>query len=95
MINQKKCPHCGEWSHWQQQLTDRCEHCNELLEYRAVQEKAAWKKRLSDEKTADFFTPKETDGPFMLATRKIAFFFHLVFSLIAWLFIWSFASTPG
>ncbi|GAB3740569.1 hypothetical protein GCM10027594_20490 [Hymenobacter agri] len=38
LISTKKCPACQQWSHWQQQAHDRCEHCGELLDPRAQQE---------------------------------------------------------
>jgi len=95
MPSQKKCNHCGQWTVWDHKLTDRCQHCNELLQPQLAQEKEEWKARIVNEKKDDFFTPKDTDGPFMLATRRVAFFFHLIFGAIAWIFIWSFASTPG
>jgi predicted amidophosphoribosyltransferase len=38
----KKCPHCGQWTSWQQRPTDRCEHCGQELEpYRAASEQAS------------------------------------------------------
>ena len=27
----KKCPECGEWSDWNQQISDTCQHCGALL----------------------------------------------------------------
>ena len=30
----KKCPACQQWSGWQKQPDDRCEHCGELLDPR-------------------------------------------------------------
>jgi hypothetical protein len=27
----KKCPECREWSDWNQQITDTCQHCGALL----------------------------------------------------------------
>jgi hypothetical protein len=34
MTSTKKCPVCQQWSRWQQQAHDRCEHCGELLDPR-------------------------------------------------------------
>jgi hypothetical protein len=34
LVSTKKCPSCQQWSQWQQQATDRCEHCDELLDPR-------------------------------------------------------------
>jgi|GEM_PF-5181053 len=32
LASTKKCPHCGQWTSWQQQPDDRCEHCQQTLE---------------------------------------------------------------
>jgi hypothetical protein len=38
LVSTKKCPACGQWSHWQQQAADRCEHCGQLLDPRTHNE---------------------------------------------------------
>lgn len=39
-MSQKKCPACGQWSHWNQDINDKCEHCGKVLEaQRAVDQK--------------------------------------------------------
>ncbi len=91
----KKCPHCSKWTKWDGKPESTCEYCMQPLDARAVDEKREWDERQESYKKNDFFTPKDTDGPFMLATRKVAFVFHLIFGGIAWIFIWAFASTPG
>ena len=35
LFSSKKCPHCQQWSGWQQRPNDRCEHCGELLDPQA------------------------------------------------------------
>lgn len=37
LLSTKKCPHCQQWSSWQQGPGDHCEHCGELLDPRAQQ----------------------------------------------------------
>ncbi|WP_303311710.1 hypothetical protein [Hymenobacter sp. BT730] len=32
LSSSKKCPHCGFWSEWRQQVDDRCERCGQLLD---------------------------------------------------------------
>jgi hypothetical protein len=95
MNQEKKCGSCGQWTAWTGKATDRCTHCNALLDSRTIQEHEEWKEREEAYQKNDFFTPREDDGPLMLATRKVAFVFHLIFGGIAWIFIWAFASTPG
>jgi len=31
IMGEKKCPHCGEWSTWNQKLDDPCDHCGKPL----------------------------------------------------------------
>jgi hypothetical protein len=38
----KKCPNCGQWSRWKNQVDNRCEYCDALLDpegYRRVQDR--------------------------------------------------------
>lgn len=92
---EKKCPHCNEWTSWNGAYTDTCEHCKNQLEPRFVAELEAWRKRESGYKRSEFYTITESDGPFMIATRKVALFFHIVFGAIAWFFIWTFVNVAA
>jgi hypothetical protein len=92
---EKKCPNCKQWTSWQGNLTDACLHCDTLLQQSIAAERDVWLARESEIKKNDFFIPKETDGPLMLATRKVALFFHIVFGAIAWFFIWMFVNVAG
>lgn len=39
-MSQKKCPACSQWSSWNQDINDKCEHCGTVLELqRAVDQK--------------------------------------------------------
>ena len=91
----KKCPNCGKWTSWNQKLSDRCGHCNEILDQRRVSEVEEFHERERTYNERDMFRIRESDGPIMMVTRRIMWFFHVVFGAIAWLFIWMFASTPG
>jgi hypothetical protein len=37
----KKCPECGEWSDWNEAITDTCQHCGGLLSGEAFLRAAA------------------------------------------------------
>ena len=37
----KKCPHCGQWSSWQQQTGDLCTHCGQPLDPQRLAGEAA------------------------------------------------------
>jgi hypothetical protein len=32
----RKCPSCGQWSGWKQHPDDRCEHCGNVLDPKAL-----------------------------------------------------------
>jgi hypothetical protein len=32
-MSQKKCPACAQWSNWNQDMNDKCEHCGMVLEH--------------------------------------------------------------
>ncbi|QNP51690.1 hypothetical protein [Hymenobacter qilianensis] len=51
LLASKKCPHCQQWSAWQHNPTDRCEHCGELLDPRAHQS-AIQRNELENQKTS-------------------------------------------
>ncbi len=95
MSIEKKCPNCQEWTVWNRKLNDRCTQCNELLDVNRVKETEAYLEREKSNKRSDFYNVKETDGIFMIATRKIALFFHIVFGAISWFFIWMFMNAAG
>jgi len=95
MSIEKKCPHCNQWTSWNQKLNDRCGHCNELLDAQRVKETEEFLAREKTYKRSDWFTIKEDDNIFMRATRRVALFFHIVFGAISWFFIWSFVNAAG
>lgn len=95
MSSEKKCPHCGKWTLWNQKAEDRCQHCGGVLDERTVSERAANQVREEDAKASSFFTVRPTDRFPMIAVRKVAFVAHAVYAAIVWLFLMMFASTPG
>jgi methionyl-tRNA synthetase len=95
MKTEKKCPHCGEWTVWEKQPTDRCTHCNELLDPVALkaQEERAERDRIDREN--DFFRVRETDNIFMVVFRRFAFVLHAIFAAITWAFLWTVTTFSG
>lgn len=94
-MGEKKCPHCGEWSSWDQDLNDVCDHCGKPLggidliykEKRAAQEKA------SEEQWVFFI--KETDSEFVKKAKKVGNFFYTVYISIITFIAWVIAALPG
>lgn len=95
MNNEKKCPHCGQWTTWHKSLDDRCQYCNTLLQERQVKENEARQTKELEVKEHDFFRTRPDDGLAMKAVRKTAFVAHVIYAAIVWLFLMMFASTPG
>ncbi len=95
MSSEKKCPHCGQWTSWNQRPEDTCTHCGGVLDPRTVQQKedriARERKQVED----SFFTEKPDDNLPMKAVRKVAFVAHAIYAAIVWFFLMMFASTPG
>jgi len=95
MASEKKCPHCGQWTPWDQRPEDRCAHCSGVLDERTVNENAAIATKAEEDKANSFFTVKPTDGVPMKTVRKMAFVAHAIYAAIVWFFLVMFASTPG
>ena len=95
MVTEKKCPSCGEWTTWEKQPTDRCLHCNALLDPAALKarEERSEKERL--EKENDFFRVRETDNIFMVFVRRFTFVLHAIFAAITWAFLWFVTTFSG
>ncbi|MBF8965238.1 hypothetical protein I0P70_18465 [Pontibacter sp. FD36] len=49
MSASRKCPNCGKWSRWNQNPTDRCEHCHSVLDPVAVARQEAREQRRQEE----------------------------------------------
>lgn len=95
MKTEKKCPHCGEWTVWEKLPTDRCTHCNELLDAAALKEKEAREEKERIFKENDFFRVREDDGFLMIAVRKTGWVLHAIFAAITWAFLWFVTTFAG
>ncbi|MBI1287723.1 MAG: hypothetical protein GC178_09110 [Flavobacteriales bacterium] len=95
MKTEKKCSNCGEWTTWEKQPTDRCVHCDELLDHLSLKEKEAREERERIFKENDFFRVREDDNFLMVMVRKTGWVLHAIFAAITWFFLWMAATTPG
>jgi phage FluMu protein Com len=95
MKTEKKCPHCGIWTQWEKQPTDRCTDCNQLLDEITLIEKTEREQRELVYQENDFLRIRETDGLGMRIVRKTAWFFHFIFAAITWLFLWTVTTFSG
>ena len=95
MKTEKKCPHCGDWTTWEKQPTDRCGSCNGLLDEIALKEKEEREENERSYQENDFLRIKETDGLGMRVVRKAAWVLHVVFAAITWAFLWMVTTFSG
>ena len=94
----KKCPHCQQWSAWHHQVTDRCEHCQGLLDPKAHQ-------RVLDQDTREEAEKKQfnvvlieilpTDSAFTKFWKRIVQGFQLTFMAILSFILWLIALLAG
>ncbi|RYU81280.1 hypothetical protein [Hymenobacter persicinus] len=85
----KKCPHCRQWSAWQQQATDCCEYCGELLDP-AAQRRAAEQEEIANQPVPQFMLIdiKPTDGPLLRFFKYLVRGGQLAFAAIMAFFLW-------
>lgn len=92
----KKCPDCQQWSGWQLQPTDRCEHCGALLDPRALQSAMA-REKLANQKMPLVLLVKinPEDGPFMRFFKTIVRGGQLLFGAILAFLVWLVAAVAA
>ena len=95
MTTEKKCLSCGNWTIWHKQPTDRCTHCNELLDPTAFQEKEQREDQERLFKENDFFRVREDDSFLMVTIRKVGWVLHAIFAAITWAFLWFVTTFSG
>ncbi|ALI98260.1 hypothetical protein [Rufibacter tibetensis] len=98
MKGTKKCPHCGHWSPWNQEITDRCQNCHRLLDPAAYERQAAQEERKEEESkrfTLDFIRINPDDPYFLKFFKSIGLGFQLAFAGIVSFILWLIAVLAG
>ncbi|WP_210463636.1 TFIIB-type zinc ribbon-containing protein [Rufibacter roseolus] len=98
MSASKKCPHCGQWSGWHHNATDRCEHCQGLLDPGAFDRQQAQVARQAEEKkhfTVEFIQIDPKDPPFTKFYKSIGLGFQIAFVSIVSFILWLLALLAG
>ncbi|MNL19980.1 hypothetical protein D3C87_1412080 [compost metagenome] len=76
-----KCPHCCEWTEWQEQLHDCCKHCGGLIEQDKINKlKALALQKQIDEELKRARLAKQ--NPFFRKASNYAATFFIGFILI-------------
>ncbi|GAA3933083.1 hypothetical protein [Hymenobacter algoricola] len=85
----KKCPHCSQWSAWQQQPDDRCAHCQQLLDPQA-QRRAQEQEALARQPVSSFMLIeiKPTDGAGVRFLKYLVRGGQLAFAAIMAFLLW-------
>ncbi len=74
-MGEKKCPYCGKWSTWNQNLRDTCDHCGKILGGKDLEyhEKRQAQKQANEEQW--IFNINESDNEFLKFLKKTGNFF--------------------
>ena len=92
----KKCPHCGQWSRWQQRAADRCEHCGQLLDPRRyAAEQACAAREAAPVSPVLLIEIKPDDNAFVKFFKYIIRGGQLAFAAIVSFFLWLAAVVAG
>jgi hypothetical protein len=85
----KKCPHCGQWTAWQQQPSDCCQWCGKVLEpYRVASNQA--RQTLADKAMPQMLLVdiKPDDGTALRFLKRIIRGGQLAFAALVAFFVW-------
>lgn len=93
----KKCPNCGQWSHWNQNPTDRCEHCQSILDPVAVASQQARAKRQLEKGRfeIDFIEINPHDPWYTQFIKRIGLGFQIAFVSVVSFILWLIALLAG
>ena len=94
-MGEKKCPNCGKWSTWNQNLRDTCDHCGKTLGGKDLeyQEKRQAQKQANEEQW--IFYINESDNDFLKVLKKTGNFFYVIYMAILTFVAWVIAFLPG
>jgi len=93
----KKCPNCGQWSEWDQQPTDTCEHCGALLDDETLIRTAAREADRKEDKgfDLDIIQIHPTDAWYVIFYKRIIQVLQYSFIAIMTFILWVLAFIAG
>ena len=94
-MSQKKCPNCGKWSNWNNNLEDRCEHCGELLSPIELDRKTKKEDEIDRQEKDWMFYINPEDSGLVKFFKKSGNLFYTVFMAIMTFIMWLIAALPG
>jgi uncharacterized membrane protein YvbJ len=95
IMGEKKCPHCGQWSTWNQKLDDPCDHCGKPLGGEDLVHQQMVEKDAQDRAEKWIFYIREDDSDLMVALKKIGNAAYVVYMSILSFIAWLIAALPG
>lgn len=94
-MGEKKCPHCGEWSSWNQKLDDPCDHCGKPLGGEDLVHQQKVEKDAQDRAEKWIFYIREDDSDLMVVLKKIGNTAYVIYMSILSFIAWVIAALPG
>ncbi|MFT2011079.1 hypothetical protein ACMA1I_20585 [Pontibacter sp. 13R65] len=98
MNSSRKCPVCGQWSQWNQNPTDRCEHCQSILDPIAVSREQAREERRQEESkrfSVDFIKIDPEDPWYLSLFKRVGLGIQITFAAIISFILWLIAFLAG
>ena len=94
-MGEKRCPHCGNWSSWNQRLEDPCEHCGQPLGGEDLVHRQQQEKKAQERAESWIFYIREDDSDFTKFWKKVGNTFYIIYMSILSFFAWLIAALPG
>lgn len=94
-MGEKRCPNCGKWSKWTQDLQDVCEHCGQELSLKEQANLKRIESHIQDREENWMFFIKKTDSAWLVTLKKTGNFFYTIFMAIISFILWLVAAFPG
>lgn len=96
----KKCPSCGKYTEWNNQVEDKCQYCGQVLDPRSLHEKLEAEEkekqaRLKFEHPVFWVSIKPDDNPFTVFWKTILRGAQLVYMAIISFLLWVAAVVAG
>lgn len=92
----KKCPHCQQWTPWQQQPSDCCVHCGQVLEpYRVASDQEREKLEQVPNSQLMLIEIKPEDGAVVTFFKYIIRGGQMAFAAIVAFVIWFLTTLAG
>ncbi|WP_143962724.1 hypothetical protein [Litoribacter populi] len=94
-MGEKRCPHCGKWSDWNQKLEDPCDHCGKPLGGEDLEHRNRDRQKAQERAESWIFYIREDDSDFVKFWKTVGNTFYIIYMSILSFFAWLIAALPG